>query len=103
MRYTSAAKRGGDWQSCVTLRSLEYARAYEPGAWISFISPMPLLMVVATDDAVTPTDLALSAYEKAGQPKALEMVSGGHFDAYVRGFAQASGAARDWFVTHLLP
>ena len=28
---------------------------------------------------------------------------GGHFDAYVgRGFEISSGAARDWFVEHLL-
>jgi hypothetical protein len=27
---------------------------------------------------------------------------GGHFDAYVKDFAAASSAARDWFVEHLL-
>ncbi len=101
--YTSAAKRGGAWQNYVTLRSLEYARSYEPGAWVSFVAPVPLLMIVATDDLVTPTDLALSAYEVADEPKALKMISGGHFDAYVEGFAEASCAARDWFVAHLLP
>jgi hypothetical protein len=32
------------------------------------------------------------------------LVRGGHFDAYVGpGFEISSGAARDWFVDHLLP
>jgi uncharacterized protein len=29
------------------------------------------------------------------------MLSGGHFDAYVKDFEQASTPARDWFVAHL--
>lgn len=101
--YTSAAKRGGKWVNRVTLRSLEYARAYEPGAWVPFIAPCPLLMIVAGSDVVTPTDLALEAYARAGEPKSLTMVRGGHFAAYTEEFAAASGAARDWFVTHLKP
>jgi hypothetical protein len=36
-------------------------------------------------------------------PKKLVLVPGGHFDAYVGpGFEISSGAARDWFVEHLL-
>lgn len=101
--YTSAARRGGSWRNEVTLRSLEYSRAYEPGAWVEFIAPCPLLMVVAENDVITPTDLALSAFEKAGTPKSLIMVRGGHFTAYTDEFAAASGAARDWFVDHLKP
>ncbi|WP_323763973.1 alpha/beta hydrolase [Marinovum sp.] len=100
--YTNAARRGGGWRNEVTLRSLEYSRAYEPGAWVSFISPCPLLMIVADRDAITPTDLALGAYEQARQPKRLEMIRGGHFEAYTTAFDTVSGAARDWFVRHLL-
>jgi hypothetical protein len=29
-------------------------------------------------------------------------LKGGHFDAYVADFEAASGAARDWFVQHLM-
>jgi len=29
------------------------------------------------------------------------VLGGGHFDAYVRDFEQASGMARDWFLQHL--
>ncbi|MFE7244905.1 hypothetical protein [Streptomyces sp. NPDC057580] len=54
-------------------------------------------MVVATGDTVTVTDLALAAYEKALQPKRLELIPGGHFDPYVTQFDAASGAAVAWF------
>ena len=48
-------------------------------------------------------ELACEAYETAAHPKKLVLVPGGHFDAYVgRGFEISSGAARDWFVEHLL-
>ena len=46
-------------------------------------------------------DEALAAYNLALEPKKLVLVPGGHFDAYVAGFAVASTAARDWFVHHL--
>ena len=77
---------------------------YEPGAYIAFISPTPLLMVVAAGDHLTrrrrgprpPTS-------ERCEPKALVILPGGHFDAYVAGFEQASAPARDWFVRHLRP
>lgn len=85
----------------VTLRSIEMSREYEPGIYISRISPTPLLMVVANRDQTTPTDLALEAYERALHPKKLVMIEGGHFSPYVDKFDIASVAARDWFVQHL--
>jgi uncharacterized protein len=91
----------GIWENTVTLRSTRAARMYEPGAWISRISPTPLLMVVASYDTITVTDLALAAYEKALQPKRLVMFPGGHFDGYVKYFRESSNAAVDWFREHL--
>ena len=76
--------------------------AYEPGAYIELISPTPLLMVVALGDHLTVADEALAAYEQARHPKKLVTLKGGHFDAYVADFDAAGGAARDWFVEHLL-
>jgi fermentation-respiration switch protein FrsA (DUF1100 family) len=75
---------------------------YEPGAYIRHISPTPLLLVVALGDHLTVADEALAAYERALEPKKLVMLSGGHFDAYVNGFAESSVPQRDWFVQHLL-
>jgi uncharacterized protein len=89
------------WRNEVTLRSVEMFTEYEPGSYISFISPTPLLLVVALGDHLTVADEALAAYERALEPKKLVMLSGGHFDAYVKDFELASAPARDWFVTYL--
>ena len=86
----------------VTLRSAEMLREYEPGSYIERISPTPLLMIVGNRDVLTATDLALQAYNRALEPKKLVLFEGGHYDPYVNLFAISSGAARDWFVTHLL-
>lgn len=100
--FTDTARlRAPSWKNEVTLRSVEMFMEYEPGAYIGFISPTPLLMVVALGDHLTVADQALSAYERALEPKRLVTLPGGHFDAYVNGFAQASRPARDWFVEHL--
>jgi hypothetical protein len=58
-------------------------------------------MVVAMNDVITVTDLALSAYERALQPKRLVTVPGGHFDPYLSQFKISAGAAVDWFRTYL--
>ena len=87
----------------MTLRTIEMFRGYEPGEYLKRISPTPLLMVVAPLDRLVAGEIACAAYETAAQPKKLVLVPGGHFDAYVgRGFEISSGAARDWFVEHLV-
>jgi cephalosporin-C deacetylase-like acetyl esterase len=91
----------GAWENTVTVRSTRAARMYEPGAWIARVSPTPLLMVVGLNDTITVTALALAAYERALEPKRLELVPGGHFDPYVSQFDQSSRAALDWFRAHL--
>lgn len=95
------ASRAPAWRNEVTLRSVEMFAEYEPGAYISRISPTPLLMLVAQNDTLTPTELAVEAFEQARQPKRLQILPGGHFDAYVAGFETSSSAARDWFLEHL--
>ena len=74
----------GIWKNEVTLRSTRAARMYEPGIWVSRVSPTPLLMVVARDDKLTVADLTLAAYERALEPKRLALIPGGHFDPYTR-------------------
>jgi uncharacterized protein len=92
----------GVWENTVTLRSTRAARMYEPGQWISRVSPTPLLLIVGLHDSITIADLALAAYERALQPKKLVTIDGGHFDPYLGRFAQASSAACDWFTEHLV-
>jgi uncharacterized protein len=93
--------RAPAWKNEVTLRTVEMLMEYEPGAYLERISPTPLLMVVAALDHLTPSDLALEAYQRAREPKRLVLLPDAHFDAYVKAFDAASGAARDWFVEHL--
>lgn len=91
------------WHNTVTLRSTFAARMYEPGIWAPRVSPTPLLMIIATDDRLTMTDLELQAYEDALQPKRLVMTPGGHFDPYGAAFPLACPAAESWFREHLMP
>ncbi len=85
----------------VTLRTMEMAREYEPGIYVPRISPTPLLMIIADRDTLSPTDLALQAYQQALEPKQLVLIRGGHFIPYIDRFQEASTAARDCFKMHL--
>lgn len=102
--FTSTAEeRAPKWRNEVTLRTMEYFRGYEPGSYIPRIAPTPLLMIVAPLDRLASGQLATEAFETASHPKKLELLGGGHFDAYTgEGFEISSSAARDWFVTHLI-
>ena len=76
---------------------------YNPAANIHRISPTPLLMVVAQDDRLTPTDLAIEAFQRAREPKKLVMFKGGHFNAYQElGLNITAPAAVDWFKQWLM-
>lgn len=97
----TGATRAPSWRNEVTLRSVEMFWEYEPGAYIEWVSPTPLLMVVAAKDHLTVSDLAIAAYERALEPKRLVVLPGGHFDAYTDAFDDAAGAAADWFGQHL--
>ena len=101
--FTETGKgRASAWRNEVTLQSVEMFTEYEPGVYIEWVSPTPLMMVVAAGDHLTVSDEALAAYQRALQPKKLTLLPGGHFDAYVKDFEASSAAARDWFVQHLV-
>jgi hypothetical protein len=60
-------------------------------------------MTIANNDVLTPTDLALSAYTRAREPKQLQLLDCGHFDAYTgKYFEQNAGTQaaflRKWLV-----
>ncbi len=92
-----------NWRNEVSLESMEKFLEYNPAANIHRISPTPLLMVVAGNDTLTPTDLAVTAYERALEPKALVITSGAHFDAYTEpGLSETAPPAVEWFERFLL-
>jgi fermentation-respiration switch protein FrsA (DUF1100 family) len=62
--------------------SVELLRANDPSHMVARISPTPLLMTVAENDVLTPTDIALETFQRAREPKQLHIIPGGHFDGY---------------------
>ncbi len=90
-----------NWPNLVTVQSLDLRLEYDAMPYMPRVSPAPLLMIVATEDRITPTDIALRAFEAALPPKKLVLLPGDHYLAYVEYFAESSTAARDWFIEHL--
>ncbi len=93
-----------NWRNEVSLESMEAFLEYDPAGSIHLISPTPLLMIVAEKDTLTPTDMAIAAYERALEPKKLVILEGGkHFDAYTEpGLSQSAPPAVEWFERHLM-
>lgn len=89
------------WPNRFTVRSLELRLSYDALGVIDHVSPTPLLMIVAENDEIAPTRLALEAYERALHPKRLVLMPGDHFEPYLSGFERSSQASRDWFLQHL--
>jgi fermentation-respiration switch protein FrsA (DUF1100 family) len=81
-KYLSEWEKTSLWKNEVTLKSVEAFRGYSPTALIDQISPTPLLMVLAENDAVSPVDLAMKAYRRAAEPKSVVFFPGGHIDAF---------------------
>jgi len=94
--------RAPSWRNETTARSVEMIGEYEPGTYLPWISPTPLLMCVAENDVVAPIDIAVRGYATANEPKKLAILPGGHFDAYGDGFDVAATAAMQWFTQHLI-
>ncbi|UZJ53745.1 hypothetical protein CBS101457_003065 [Exobasidium rhododendri] len=103
-RVGNEGKAKQHWKNSVTLKSMELFTQYEPGFFAHLISPRPLLMVIADDDRLTPTDLAVDVYEKAKSPKQLLLLKdAGHFDGYVgKWFEQNVSTQVAFLKQHLL-
>src|SRR5271168_461121 len=54
--YNQPVPEGVHWVNQVTVRSSRAARMYEPGHWVSRVSPTPLLMIIGLNDTITLTD-----------------------------------------------
>lgn len=97
------AEPGSTWRNRITLRNAFASDPpFDPGVCVAHVAPTPLLLLVAREDRLAATDVALASFERAGEPKQLEMIPGHHFVPYAgAGFDQASAAARDFFTRHL--
>ncbi|OQE24034.1 hypothetical protein PENFLA_c010G04692 [Penicillium flavigenum] len=102
-QFFSAWEAKSNWKNETTLKSVEAACGYNPAAHIHHISPTPLLLTVAENDVVAPTDIALDAYSRAGEPKKLQIFPGGHFDGYAgEGFERNASVHTDFLKEHLV-
>lgn len=87
----------------ITLASLEQVLQHSPALSIDRIAPTPLLMLLAEDDQVVPSDHIRDTFARAGDPKRLVALPGGHYDVYEPGPARdiAVREAVSWFSVHL--
>jgi uncharacterized protein len=100
--FMQQARVAPNWRNELTLRSMDLYRGIDNAPFVPWISPTPLLMIVALDDEVTPPDLSLDAYSKAKEPKKLVLLPGNHFTPYSEEFTLTGNEARDWFTRHLV-
>lgn len=87
----------------IMLASLEQVLQHAPALSIDRIAPTPLLMLLAEDDRVVPSSHIREAFARAGDPKRLVTLPGGHYDVYAAGPARerAIAEATSWFETYL--
>lgn len=102
LHHSPNSGRSPDWSNEITLRSLGWALDYDVAAWVPRISPTPVLMIVAEHDMLTPTNLALEAFESAREPKQLMLIPGDHYAPYHEEFDICSSAAIDFFTKYLI-
>jgi hypothetical protein len=101
--FAAAAKVAPSWKNAVTMESVEKMMEYQPGANIHLISPTPLLMVISNRDATAPSDMALSAYNRALEPKALILTKGTHWAGENdQEDAKLTGPVVEWFTQQLM-
>lgn len=95
---------GTTWRNEVSLaNAFGIDTPFDPGVCAAHLG-CPTLWVIADDDRVAATDVAVAAFERAPDPKRLVMLDGHHFAPY-------SGDSRDrataaevaWFAEHLGP
>ena len=90
------------WRNEVTMSSLDAMLEHAPGRFIDLVAPRPLLMILARNDAIAPPESIRHAFARAGEPKRLLEIDGGHYAVYTgRGADDAGQAATEWFTEHL--
>ncbi|KAM3421405.1 hypothetical protein BST61_g1800 [Cercospora zeina] len=81
-KYEKSNNLSSTWVNDMTLRTSYLPLFLEAQGHMQFISPRPLLMIVMDRDTTAMTQLELGAFEKAREPKDLQILKGGHFDLF---------------------
>lgn len=90
-----------NWVPRHSLRSYEPNLTFDIMPFMKSISPTPLLMLIADNDAMCSTERQKQAFEAVGEPKKLMVFEGHHYSLYTTKKVEAIAAARDWFVQYL--
>jgi len=69
----------GEPRCQMTVESLEHVLLWAPVQFIHRLAPTPLLLVTGVDDQVHAIDEVLAAYDRAWQPKRLELLQADGF------------------------
>ncbi|HEY7360157.1 MAG TPA: alpha/beta hydrolase [Streptosporangiaceae bacterium] len=86
----------------MTVESLEHVLLWAPVNLIHRLAPTPLLMVTGVDDQVHAIDEVLRAYDRAWQPKRLELLQVDEFGLSIEpGLGQSMNLAAGFFDEHL--
>jgi uncharacterized protein len=75
-------RRHPTFRNAIAAHSLDRIMAYDPGAFVEDISPTPTLMILASHDTVTPSDVAREIHQRLGEHRQLMQFDGGHYDVY---------------------
>ena len=85
------------------MSSLDAILEHAPGRFIDLVAPRPLLVILARNDAISPPKSIRDTFARAGEPKRLLEIEGGHYSVYTGpGADVAADAATEWFTEHLL-
>jgi uncharacterized protein len=86
----------------ITLASMEQVLLWAPVQFIHRLAPTPLLVVTGVDDAVHAIDEVLRAYDRAWEPKRLELLPVDEFGLSIEpGLGQSMSLAVEFFDQHL--
>ena len=86
----------------MTVESLEHVLLWAPVQFIHRLAPTPLLLVTGVDDQVHAIDEVLRAYDRAWQPKRLELLPVDEFGLSIEpGLGQSMRLAAGFFNQHL--
>lgn len=87
--------------SSVPLRCAEAIMQYRPIDVVDQVAPAGLMVIGVENDATTPTDHAVSLYERAGTPKKLVMQGHTtHYAAYKQYGDHVIPLIVDWYARH---
>jgi fermentation-respiration switch protein FrsA (DUF1100 family) len=82
--------------------TIEKALDYRPVDVVARISPRPLLLIGARDDAPCPIEGFEKLYERAGEPKNLVVLPITHYEIYAgKWLEESSRLACQWFERYL--